>query len=82
MCDKVEKAQVLLDNAERTQSLKHIVVFESVTRLHNTELAEKHGIQVITFRQLEEEGRKHIQKPKVSCSIYNCPCRALTYTNF
>ena len=68
LCDKVEKAQALLNDADKTPSLKYIVVFESVSN-NNLDAAQKHGITLMSLTQLEDEGRQHLIDPRVGFSV-------------
>ena len=70
LCDKAEKAQALLNDAEKTPSLKYIVVFESVSN-NNMEIAQNHGITLMSLTQLEDEGRQHLIDPRVGYSVYD-----------
>ncbi|XP_041363771.1 long-chain-fatty-acid--CoA ligase 6-like [Gigantopelta aegis] len=62
ICDKAEKAQGLLDNAEEIPSLKTIIVMDTISD-SNQATAKKHNIRVLSFEEVEEMGRKDIQSP-------------------
>ena len=63
-CDRAEKAQGILNDSDKTPSLKYIVVFEPLSN-NNMETAEKHGIQLLSLAQLEDEGRQNLKDPIV-----------------
>ena len=70
LCDKAEKAQAMLNEIEKTPSLKYIVVFEPLSN-NNLETAQKHGVTVMSLVQLEDEGRANLLDPKVSLCSFN-----------
>ena len=52
ICDKAEKAQALLDNAEKIPSLKTIIVVDTISE-GNQATAKKHNIRLLSFREVE-----------------------------
>lgn len=51
VCDKAEKAQLLLDKANNLRSLKTLIIMDKISE-KNKETAEKHGIKLIPFRDV------------------------------
>ncbi|XP_068129599.1 long-chain-fatty-acid--CoA ligase 1 [Hyperolius riggenbachi] len=64
-CDKPEKAKLLLANVESgdTAVLHTVVLMDSFDE-DLVERGKKCGVEVISLKQLEEEGRTHHEKPK------------------
>lgn len=52
LCDKPEKAQQLLEQAEKIPHLKRIIMMDPVSN-NNTLLAEKHHIKLYSFAEVE-----------------------------
>ncbi len=65
LVDTPEKAQLLLDSMEKTPCLKRIVVFDPLSN-NNMETAQRHGVQVLSLTQLQDEGRQNMKDPVVS----------------
>ncbi|XP_064624929.1 long-chain-fatty-acid--CoA ligase 5-like isoform X2 [Lineus longissimus] len=73
VCDKAAKAQLLLDGAEKMPSLKRIIIMDDISN-NNQETASKHGIEVVSFTQIEEVGKENLKeavppKPEDLCTI-------------
>ena len=51
VCDKAEKAQLLLDKASSLKSLKTLIIMDDISE-KNRETAAKHGIKVVAFRDV------------------------------
>jgi hypothetical protein len=65
VCDKAEKAQLLLDCADKTPSLKRIIIMDDITN-NNMETANKYGIDILSFTQMEEVGKESLKDAVVS----------------
>lgn len=63
VCDKAEKAQLLLDKANNLRSLKTLIIMDKISE-KNKETAEKHGIKLIPFRDVVENGKRKRISPK------------------
>ncbi|XP_040274664.1 long-chain-fatty-acid--CoA ligase 1 isoform X2 [Bufo bufo] len=64
-CDNTEKAKLLLGNVESgdTPNLRTIVLMEPFDE-DLVERGKKYGVEIISLRDLEEEGKNHHEKPK------------------
>ncbi|XP_067120704.1 long-chain-fatty-acid--CoA ligase 5-like isoform X1 [Centruroides vittatus] len=62
ICDKEEKAKTLLDEISEIPSLKTIIVMKDISD-EIKQLAEKHGIQILLFQDVEESGRTNPKSP-------------------
>ncbi|XP_045213523.2 long-chain-fatty-acid--CoA ligase 1-like isoform X2 [Mercenaria mercenaria] len=58
VCDTSDKAQLLLDKAECLNTLKTIVVMDKISE-NNIAAAKKHGIKLISFRTVMENGKEN-----------------------
>lgn len=63
ICDKNEKVKNLLGRMSATPNLKTLVVMEPITE-ENQGLAQKHGVQIITYEDLEKKGEASPKEPK------------------
>ncbi|KAG8592111.1 hypothetical protein GDO81_000411 [Engystomops pustulosus] len=64
-CDNTEKAKLLLGNVEKgdTPGLRTVVLMDPFEE-DLVERGKKCGVEIISLRDLEEEGRSHHEKPK------------------
>uniref|UniRef100_A0A8B9W101 Arachidonate--CoA ligase n=1 Tax=Anas zonorhyncha TaxID=75864 RepID=A0A8B9W101_9AVES len=70
ICDKPEKAQILLENCERgkTPCLKTIILMDLFDKELN-DRAAKVGVEILALQEVEELGRNNNRKPNVSISL-------------
>lgn len=62
VCDKAEKAQLLLDKAGSLKSMKTLIIMDEISE-KNRETAAKHGIKVVAFRDVVENGKRKRVNP-------------------
>ncbi|XP_056416036.1 long-chain-fatty-acid--CoA ligase 1 isoform X2 [Hyla sarda] len=64
-CDNTEKAKLLLDNVEKgdTPGLQTVVLMDPFDE-DLVERGKKCGVEVVSLKDIEEEGRNHHEKPK------------------
>ncbi|KAM3938210.1 long-chain-fatty-acid--CoA ligase 1 isoform 2-T3 [Leptodactylus fuscus] len=64
-CDNIEKAKLLLGNVESgdTPGLRTVVLMDPFEE-DLVERGKKCGVEVVSLRDIEEEGRNHHEKPK------------------
>ncbi|XP_053095970.1 long-chain-fatty-acid--CoA ligase 6 isoform X3 [Pangasianodon hypophthalmus] len=69
ICDKPEKAKVLLDNVERqkTLTLKRVILMD-LFDVELVEQGEKCGVHILALKDVEALGQEHYRKPMPPCS--------------
>lgn len=61
VCDTSDKVQLLLDKADSMKSLKTIVVMDKISE-SNISSAQKHGIKLVPFSKVKENGKEKPQE--------------------